>query len=401
MPTPITTDPDGTVIDREQPFASPYIAMAQGQPIAGGNGWSLWDESNAVPAIVAAIDGAKTVVNAEYFQITDAGKGADVTRALARAASRGVEVNVIADFMSKVTPPIGSFHRFRSKVEEAGGDVIATSTVPFAPRGIANPALKHVDHRKVLTIDGNSAFVGGMNLAKLSDNYHDSMLQMSGVDAARLGVDQLDRWSRVGGTVTKTHADAVTAGLDGNPVVPTDPNALKVLANAPEQQRYDLSNAYIDAIRGAKDRLWVSSPGYSSQLMISELKDAAKRGVDVRVVAPGGDPAGLPFINWVGTSHLKQLTLDGATAYMIPEVLHRKALIADDTAFLSSFNITDRSRLHDHEVGIVTTDPLFVKTLANVLASDMDRASKLDPATVKGFGAWVGDLITQKLKISY
>ncbi|MCW2956347.1 MAG: Cardiolipin synthetase [Thermoleophilia bacterium] len=390
-----------TVPEDRTNLSTPDVPNAPGSPIAGGSNWALWDESNAVPAIVAAIDNAKTVVNAEYFQITDAGKGAAVTSALARAAGRGVEVNVIADFTSKVTPPLGSFGSLTRKIEGAGGNVIVTSRIPGSPRAALTPALRHVDHRKVLTIDGTSGFVGGMNLATISDNYHDSMLQLSGVDAARLGVEQLDRWGRVGGQVTSEHVEAVSRGLGDAPLVPTDPTALRVLANAPEQERFDLSNAYVDAIRGAKTRLWVSSPGYSSQPLISELADAVERGVDVRIVAPGGAPAGIPVINWLNTSHLKELTELGAKAFMIPEVLHRKALISDDTAFLSSFNVTDRSRLHDHEIGIMTKDPDFVAALSGVMTRDMDRSSKLDPKDVKGWRAWVGDMIAQKLKISY
>ncbi|MCW2923580.1 MAG: PLD-like domain [Thermoleophilia bacterium] len=82
-------------------------------------------------------------------------------------------------------------------------------------------------------------------------------------------------------------------------------------------------------------------------------------------------------------------------------MLHRKALIADDTAVLSSFNITDRSRGHDHEIGVRSSDPAFVRTLEAVLKGDLDRGRALDPATRKGFGAWLGDLIAQRLHISY
>ena len=65
-------------------------------PLAHGQGWELQDERTATDAIVEAIDGARIVVNAEFFGIGDAGKGARVTDALVRAAQRGVEVNLLA-----------------------------------------------------------------------------------------------------------------------------------------------------------------------------------------------------------------------------------------------------------------------------------------------------------------
>ena len=395
-PQPVPAAPDRGFHPRENP-----IPGAPVWPIAVGPTWALWDETTVIPAIVTAIDNAKTIVNAEYFQITDTGKGQLVTDALARAAKRGVEVNVIADQMSQVTPPFGSFGQFRKLVTGAGGHVIVTNHLPFSQRAKEFPGIKHVDHRKVLTIDGNVGFTGGMNLAKISDGYHDSMLQLSGVDAARLGVDQLNRWRAVGGTVTAVHQAAIDAGLDGQPVEPTDPTAMHVVSNSPELGRHDLTNAYLDAIRGAKTRLWISSPAYTSQTLIKELDAAAKRGVDVRFLMPGTAPIGVPLINWVSDSHLAELTMLGASAYAIPEVLHRKALIADDTAILSSFNITDRSSSHDHEIGIETSDPEFVATLGSVLTNDMARGTKLDPSTRGGIGKAIGDLIAQKLKASY
>ncbi|MBC7460990.1 MAG: phosphatidylserine/phosphatidylglycerophosphate/cardiolipin synthase family protein [Thermoleophilia bacterium] len=392
-----------------EPTPSAPTQLPDGNPIPGapvwpsvtGPTWALWDETTVIPAIVTAIDNAQQIVNAEYFQITDTGKGQLVTDALARAAKRGVEVNVIADFMSVVTPPPLSFHRFKKIVTEAGGTVITTSRIPFSRRVKENPALAHVDHRKVLTIDGDVAFTGGMNLAKMTDFYHDSMLQLSGVDAARLGVNQLNRWSAVGGAVSAVHRKVVADALGDAPLEPTSPTAMHVVSNAPDEGQFGLSNAYLDAIRGAKHRLWISSPAYTSQPLIAELNAAAARGVDVRFVMPGTAPVGIPLINWVTASHLAELTKLGATAYAIPEVLHRKALVADDTAILGSFNITDRSAQHDHEIGIKSSDPTFVETIANVLTSDMTRGTKLEPGARTGVGKWIGDLLAQTFHLSY
>ncbi|MCW2923581.1 MAG: cardiolipin synthase [Thermoleophilia bacterium] len=316
----ITTLPSAasTVTPDAPPVHTPTVPGAPGDPIAGGVNWSLWDETNAVPAIVAAIDGARTVVDAEYFQITGAGKGASVTAALIRAARRGVEVNVIADLMSRVTPPFGSFDAFRRDLVAAGGHVHVTTVVDLPWSGPDAEGRAYVDHRKVVAIDGTAGFVGGMNLARMTDAYHDSMLQLAGVDAARLGVEELDRWRRVGGTVSAAHHDAVYGALGTAPLVPTDPKAMRIVVNAPEQQRTELTRTYVDAIRNAKQRIWISSPAYTSQGLIDELKAAVRRGVDVQFIAAGAPPAGLPLINWISQSHLASLIALGAHATIIP-----------------------------------------------------------------------------------
>jgi cardiolipin synthase len=365
---------------------------------AGSRGWKLWNESTTTRPIVDAIDGAQKVVNVEFFGISDGGKGAHVVDALERAATRGVEVNVFADSISWTALPIGSFKRLQDRIEAAGGEVHTNLRVPVI--GNVEPARKNVDHRKVVTIDGTTAFTGGVNYMKVEDDYKDSMVELHGVDAARVAADQLDRWRRVGGTVTPQHEASVRDALKGASLIPTDPNEMRVVKNAPEEKDYALSDSYRELIKGAKQRVWVSSPGYSDQELVGLLNDAAKRGVDVRLVAPGKNPLGIPVINWVGYSHLRELIGYGAKAYAIPEVLHRKGLVVDDEVVFSSMNVVGRSKTKLHEFGVRTKDPEFVAAVAKTLTDDMERGTPV-AAEGHGFGKVFGDFMAQKVKITY
>lgn len=372
-----------------------FIAEDSAGPAVHNGGWKLFDETNAAPAIVDAVNGAKQVVNAEFFGFTDAGKGAALVTALEGAAKRGVEVNVVTDWISSLALPPGSYHRMRNKIHDAGGSVILTTRIPGAPRAKEHPALKHVDHRKVVTIDGNTAFVGGMNLVPLTDSYKDSMVGLTGVAAARLAADQLDRWTRVGGNVTERHTRSVTEALDGAPVKTDDPTQLRIVANAPEQERFELTEGYRDLIRNAKERLWIATPGISDRDVMNDIHDAAKRGVDVRIIASEKAPVAPP-VGWVARSHMADLIANGGTAYEIPGTLHRKALIADDQAILSSYNLTKRSADADHEVGIQTSDPKFVEAVQQLLQKDIDSATKFDPAEFTGPSQAVGSFFAKR-----
>ena len=376
--------------------------LPQTTPEAPGSaGGKLWDETTVTPAMVSAIDGARQVVNAEFFGITDAGKGAHLVGALERAARRGVEVNVIADTVSKVALPLGSYQRLQRKIEDAGGRVIDNFRIPFVKDHDDAPGLKHVDHRKVVTIDGTDAFIGGINFIPLEDDFHDSMLQVTGSTAARLASNQLERWKSVGGVISERHAASVEQAMQGVKLAPDDPNEMRVVQNAPQTGDFALSDLYREKIRSAKERLWVSSPGFSDQELMQDLNDAAQRGVDVRVIAPGKPPLGIPVINWVGRSHLRELVEHGASASDIPAVLHRKALIADDDVVFSSFNITGRSKTHDHELGVQTKDPEFVAAIEKVLMDDYASGTKLDPSSKRSWGERFGDFVAQKLKFNY
>ncbi|MBC7460991.1 MAG: hypothetical protein H7287_06480, partial [Thermoleophilia bacterium] len=180
----------------ERELSSPKPASARGLD------WQLFDQETATDAIVAAIDGARHVVDAEFFAIADAGTGARLVSSLVAAAKRGVEVNLLTDVTSTMLPPLGNFTRLRRDLVAAGGHVIFNSRIPFLPRVLKDAALRHVDHRKVVAVDGHTSFVGGMNFTPVTDGYHDSMVRLTGLPAARLAVEALDRWRRVGGAVS-------------------------------------------------------------------------------------------------------------------------------------------------------------------------------------------------------
>lgn len=381
--------------DGDASLGSDSTEVVSGQAISGTT-WKLYNEKNVTSAIVDAINGAKHVVNVEFFAFTDAGKGAQIVAALENAARRGVEVNVITDFVSMGSPPVGSWFRMRKKIREAGGTVIQASRFPLSPSSIALPALKHVNHRKIITIDGNNAFVGGMNFAPISDGYADTLVNVNGVTAARLGANQLDRWKRVGGKVTKSHQLAVSSHLGKNSLKATDARELRVLSNSPDQEKYELTDAYAEMIRNAKHRIWISTPGISDRDLMDELHAAARRGVDVRIISSEDPPVGAP-VGWVARAHLNELIENGGKAYEIPGTLHRKLLIADNETVVSSYNITKRSARADHEVGLRTKDRKFVKTIEALMKHDMDRSPEYDPDNLQGITKLIGDAFAEHI----
>jgi cardiolipin synthase len=376
------------------------IASNIAAPDASGHDWTLWNEKTITPVMVDAVDHAKSVVDVEFFAFNDAGNGQKLVDALVRARQRDVEVNVYVDSSIYPVPPFGSFSRLKHRIEAAGGTVMTNLKGRMHhPDGV--DAARHVDHRKVVVVDGDVAFTGGINFYSGEDAYPDSMVRLTGANAARLAVDQLDRWKRVGGVITGRHqamGDAARAVAELWPATPKDMN---IRVNAPEQGRFQLTDDYTSMIRGAKQRIWISSPAYSDQKMIDELRAAAKRGVDVRIVTPGKAPIGVEAINWFSEASFRPLLEDGGRAYAIPSVLHRKVLLADNEVVTGSYNITNRSRVHDHEIGVRTTDPAFVQAMADRLRSDMETATQIDPLSQPKLGVRALSILTRKFHVSY
>ena len=87
------------------------------------------------------------------------------------------------------------------------------------------------------------------------------------------------------------------------------------------------------------------------------------------------------------------------------QMTYRKAEIRpsrpDDEAILSSYNVTVRSRKHDHEIGVQSANAGFVKSLTDLLEDDMRRSKQLQVAEMDDIGTKVGSFIVNTLGLDY
>jgi cardiolipin synthase len=355
----------------------------------------LVDNVNAIGPIINAIDNAHRVVNVELFSIGPDGSGAQIGAALARAAQRGVEANLVADYTSWISRPMPviAFDRWKNGLEAAGVNVKVTN------RFSGDASNRVVDHRKVIAVDGTTAFVGGMNFAKFMDGWHDAVFQLSGSAAATVGADELQRMSELGMRITPTHRQAVddalrsTGAAQGNSTV-------NVLVNAPEHQRWDVTRYYQHEIHFAKQRVWVASPLFSDPELLGEICAAAKRGVDVRVVAPGIAPV-IPALKYPERTALAQILAAGGQVWETPEIAHTKALVTDDKATLGSFNITKRSATDDTEMNIQSSDPSVVGQIEGLFQRDFGRSTPLHLTDLHGAVQGATNFLVNNLHLGY
>src|SRR6185436_20027834 len=134
-----------------------YVASLVGAPVLVGDAYTtLHNGDEAYPAMLAAIDGAKTRVNFETYVFNEGEIAERFVEALARAAMRGVEVRIVLD-------PIGSSLKSKStdRLKAAGAKVAWFNPLGFFSLEDYN----YRTHRKTLVIDGDVAFTGGMGVA--------------------------------------------------------------------------------------------------------------------------------------------------------------------------------------------------------------------------------------------
>src|SRR6185369_1891129 len=190
-------------------------------------------------------------------------------------------------------------------------------------------ALTRSDHRKMIEVDNEVAYVGGMNFSKGFDQWHDLMVRAEGPVAAQGRAEFLGRWNDLGG---KTRPPTAPLRSAGN-------GEARLVANSPGGD-LDNTKQYIDGINAAKQRAWVITPQIGSAKLVQPLIAAAGRGVDVRLLLPSHQAKGLaPYVTGL-TSQMfyRDLVKAGVKVYEIPEMTHSKGWIVDQSATVGSFN---------------------------------------------------------------
>jgi cardiolipin synthase len=313
----------------------------------------IQDQQEAAQLIARDIDQARYSVNAEFFALMGDGPGVPVFEALERAARRGVHVRLVVDGVGNLLLGLGTGS---PKSWMLGRDMIkrlqqAGVEVTRAWRWSLQPAARHVDHRKVVAIDDTVGYVGGMNFGKTTAGWNDAMVRMTGGAAQALAGAQELRHQQLRPTPRMQSLKARTT---------PQPTRAVLLSNAPDQQQFEITDWYAKRIAEAKRRIWVTSPALLDRKVIQALKAAAERGVDVRVIVPGEGLKGIPFQYPMQKAVAAGVAEAGIRVREMRGFSHMKSMVVDDWATVGSFNLTNRSAQHDHELNVASADPNFV-----------------------------------------
>lgn len=312
-------------------------------------------------AIFDAIDQARACVRITTFIIGDDDVGEALLERLAAAARRGVEVRLLIDgFFTWRMPRAAVAH-----ARDAGvriGVFMPVLSVPF--RGRANLR----NHRKIVIVDGDVGFVGGMNFAReymgqpahartepapRTPHWRDLMLQVQGPAVARLDEIFRSDWAFAGRealvaaeqTARLVAVDQLRVGRSRVQVVPSGPDV-------PGDTLYD---AVLTALFRAERRVWIATPYFvPDEALLRGLVLAVRRGVEVVVVVPAR--SNHLSADLAGASALRELQRAGAQVRPWGGgMLHAKAALFDDVAMLGSANFDVRSLFLSYEVTLLLT----------------------------------------------
>lgn len=232
------------------------------------------------------------------------------------------------------------------------------------------------DHAKITVIDGDLAFLGGMNIGReYRYDWHDLMMEIDGPIVRQLQHEFDLAWAKAG--PFGDFAWLATAWRGYEPDDSGEGYPIRILTTSIHDS--ELFRAQVAAIRRSRNRIYIENTYFSDDKILFELAMARRRGVDVRVILASNGDSGV--LNLSNQTAVNVMLRNGIRVYSYPGMTHVKAAVYDGWACLGSANFDKLSLQLNHEVNLGTSDPETVEKLLNrVFYPDFKKSTELhDP----------------------
>ncbi|MBE0568244.1 MAG: cardiolipin synthase B [Deltaproteobacteria bacterium] len=367
-----------------------YVAVIEsvsGSPLTSGNKVTLLIDGPATyAAMFKAMENARDHINMETFIIEDDETGRRFSDLMVKKQAEGVQVNLIYDGRGSIGTPAPFFQRLR----DAGIQVLAFNPVnPLKAR--KSWSLAHPDHRKLLIVDGRIAFTGGVNISSVYSSspsgrrrrsggkqdkgspipWRDTDVQIEGPAVAEFQILFLETWELQKGPK-----------LSGRNYFP-DPNAagnalVRAVASSPGESNRLTFVLYVAAITFSERSLHVTNAYFvPDDQTVNALRDAAGRGVDVRILLPGSTDVSLTLS--AGRYYYSELLKSGVRLYERRDaLLHAKTAVIDGAwSTVGSTNMDFWSFSSNDEVNAVILSKEFASEMERMFAADIAASHEI------------------------
>ncbi|BDT66612.1 putative cardiolipin synthase YwiE [Comamonadaceae bacterium OS-1] len=348
-----------------------------GSPLTAGNQVRLLQDGPATyRAMLAAIASAQDHINMETYILEDDAVGQQFAQALMAKQRQGVQVNLIRDSVGTLGTPAAFFQQ----LTDSGIQVLEFNPVnPLLAR--VSWELNQRDHRKLLLVDGRTAFLGGINISSVYSGgsrkpktaapaegslaWRDTDLQLEGPVVAEFQKLFIATWQAQKGPPLAAKNYFPTPERVGQQVV-------RAIGSSPDEAYSQIYVTLLSAIGSAESSVRITNAYFAPDpQLLTALKAAAARGVDVTLILPSQTDSWLVF--HAGRRYYEQLLQAGVKIYQRRGViLHSKTALIDGVwATVGSTNLDWRSFLHNQEVNAVVLGTDFGSQVQAMFDKDL------------------------------
>jgi cardiolipin synthase len=348
-------------------------------PLLTGNSAELLiDGPRTYGAMFAAIENARHYILVESFIFEEAVEGdRRLSSLLAQAARRGVRIHVLYDAVGSLTTP----RDFLRTLEDAGITLCVFN--PLNPLDKRFSGVNQRDHRKIVVIDGDLAFAGGINFSRayqiaskqarrrgfsqqqsLDSAWRDTHIALRGTAAITLQSLFAQTWRKAecAGELANLREMTTTAG----------DTLVQIVASTPDDEVNEIYVTLLSVITYAQKSLDITMAYFVPDEQLEKaLMDAARRGVSVRLILPSySDFSG---VFYAGRAHYDELLEAGVKLFELENAfLHSKSIVVDGVwSSIGSTNFDWRSFVHNNEISVCVIGEQFAGAMERAFAADL------------------------------
>lgn len=348
----------------------------------------LVDGAEISPAGLKAIEGAQDSINLTVYALHGDRAGERVVELLCEKARAGVEVRVLLDGSGTEAYSDPRLDDFFARFRAAGVECIVNP--PSLVRG-------HLDHRKILVVDGKLGFTGGSNIGDHYHNdWHDQQTLVRGPAVHALQEAFFRGWGREGGKMPK--AQERGRFFRAGPPVASGAETY-VVPHEGGSADQNIKAAYLRAIQTAERRITIANPYFTDADVLQALCNAARRGVQVQVLLPAVNDVWI--LRDAARGFYPDLIEAGVEVYEYQgRVAHQKVAVIDGLwTMTGSSNLDARSLRNNDELNVLALDPKFAATVQRRLfdvdlhPSRSTRIREADPSLRERLARFVSPLL--------
>ncbi len=348
-----------------------FLSLVTDAPVRQARIRALKNGDAFYPAEIAAIRKARHAVDLEFYEFKEGQVSEKFLAALAERARAGVEVRVVLDAIGSFTTRTSYFDELKA----AGGEMHWYHPLRWDTWQFAN----NRSHRKLLVIDGHTAFVGGAGVAdhwmretRQGPRWRDTVFQLEGEAVVGLISTFSENWLESSGKILSGHRQFEFHSGDGG--VPS-----LVVSSTPSGGGTHARILFQALIESAQKSITITTPYFLPDRSARHaLEEASQRGVQVRILV-AGPHIDHPAVRRASRHDSRHLLQAGARIFEYqPSMIHAKTMVIDERwCVFGSTNFDHRSFALNDEVNVAAIDPELADTLIHQFREDQKESRPL------------------------
>ena len=348
------------------------------------------------PDMLADLKKAEHFIFLEYFILDDGIMLRQILEILEEKVQKGVDVRMIYDDFGSITTLSAKFF---DKIRAMGIKCVAFN--PLRP--VMSVVMNNRDHRKIFVVDGTVGYTGGLNLADEYINertrfgyWKDTGIRLEGMGVWSFTVMFLEMWNYINRS-TENYMDYRPELFLKRPIV--SDGYVQPYGDSPLDKEKVGENVYMNILGHARDYVYIFTPYLIlDNEMLTYLRNAAKSGVDVRIVTPEIPDKKIVFC--MSQSYYQRLLECGIRIYQYtPGFIHAKSFVCDDkVATVGSINMDYRSLYLHFECGVWMYDTSTVMKVKEDALATIAQSREITMEFCKN-QSWIRRLMLSVLRL--